>query len=116
MSLDSTIVSTVQEFSFSIDHPPPTDFLDKQLLTMPYSFSPQGVSDTRLRGNSVSSTSTMTAVSSVRSTQDGKDPSCDAPPDQHLSFSLWWSHIPAYINIRSISSHAQAEALDQSMH
>src|SRR5882762_523485 len=58
MCLGSAIVSTAQEFPFSIDHPPLTDVLDEQLLIIPSSFSPQGASDTRLRGNSVSSTST----------------------------------------------------------
>jgi hypothetical protein len=36
MSPDSAIVSAVQEFPFSINHPPPTDVLDEQLLTVPY--------------------------------------------------------------------------------
>jgi len=45
--------------------------------------------------------------------QDDKDPFCDAPPNQHLSFGLQWSHIPSHIDILSISSHAQVEALVQ---
>jgi hypothetical protein len=146
MSPDSAIVSPAQEFPFSIDHPSPTDVLDEQLLTVPYPSSPQGASDNRLRGNSISSMSsdgsaelswsTTTATSSIGSgsmttpapsnitlpgpgissprlipreipgvTQDDKDPSCDALPDQHLSFSFRRSHIPTDIDIRSISSH-----------
>jgi hypothetical protein len=156
ISPDFAIVSAAQEFPFSINHPPPTDVLDEQLLTVPYSSSPQGASDNRLRGNSMSSMSTdgsanpqlswstTTATSSVGSgsmttpassnitlpgpgissprsipheisgvTQDDKDPSCGAPPDQHSSFGFRRSHIAVDIDIRSISSHAQAEALVQ---
>jgi hypothetical protein len=46
-------------------------------------------------------------------TQDDKDPSYDASPDQHSSVGFRRSHIPMDIDIRSISSHAQAEALVQ---
>jgi hypothetical protein len=142
MSPDSAIVSAAEEFPFSIDYPPPTDVLDEQLLTVPYSSSPQGESDNRLRGNSVSSMSTdgsanpqlswstTTATSSVGSgsmttpassnntlpgpgissprsipreisgvTQDDKDPSYDASPDQHSSVGFRRSHIPMDIDI-----------------
>lgn len=45
--------------------------------------------------------------------QDDKDPSGDVHPDQYSSFGFRRSHIPTDIDIRSISSHAQAEALVQ---
>lgn len=155
ISPDSAIVSTAQEFPLSIDPPPLTNVLDKQLLTVPYSSSPQG-GENCLRGNSVSSMSTdgsanpqlswstTTATSSVGSgsmttpasfnitlpgpgissprsipreisgvIQDDKEPSGDAPPDQHSSFGFRRSHIPMDIDIHSISSHAQVEALIQ---
>jgi hypothetical protein len=69
--------SGTPEFPFNIEQPPPTDVLEEQLLTVPYTSSPKGANDNRLRGDSISSISTdgsanpqlswssMTAMSSI---------------------------------------------------
>ena len=58
ISPDSATASTGQDFSFSIDRPPPADILDKRLLTVPYTSSPKSTANYRLRGDSVSNMST----------------------------------------------------------
>jgi hypothetical protein len=118
MSLDSTIVSTTQDFSFSIDRPPSMDVLDEQPLTIPYSSSLQSERQSP-QTQSVSSMSTdksanlqlsrsMTIPTSSNITlpgpgmpsprlmpheflsviRDDKGPSYDAPLNQHSSFGL----------------------------
>ncbi|KIM73135.1 hypothetical protein PILCRDRAFT_93207 [Piloderma croceum F 1598] len=74
-ALDSAIVSFAQEFPFSTDHPPPTDVLDEQLLTVPILLF--------VTGSERQSPRRQFRISSPRSipreisdvTQDDKDPS-----------------------------------------
>jgi hypothetical protein len=59
ISPDSAITSTGLEIPLSIiDGLHPADILDEQLLTVPYTSSPKGGADQRLRGYSVSNIST----------------------------------------------------------
>jgi hypothetical protein len=153
LSPDSPAPLTDQDFPFSIDRPPPTDVLDEQLLTVPYSSSPKGSSDNRLRGDSISSMSTdgsanpQLSWSTTTATSSADDGSMTTPATSHLTLpgpkilspgsiprelpgltsedkeessdsqqptlGIRRARVPTDIDIRSISSHAQAEALVQ---
>jgi hypothetical protein len=145
------------EFPFSIEQPPPTDVLEEQLLTVPYTLSPKGANDNRLRGNSISSISTggsassqlswssTTAMNSVGNdstttpttfhltlpsptimsprlisydildlpSKDEEKSAETLPDSQQPTLATRRSRVPTDIDICSISSHAQAEALVQ---
>ncbi|KAF7981934.1 hypothetical protein HWV62_30709 [Athelia sp. TMB] len=124
-SPDSETQGSGKGFPFSIERPPP---LDETLLTVPAYAKDKNIEgeeneETRQRGGSVSSTSTnntdanpqlswsssTTGTGSSIATSGGS--TLVGPSSPGISGRR--AHVPVDIDIRSISSHAQAEALVQ---
>lgn len=98
------------DFPFSINRPPP---LDEQLLTVPAYFPDDGGGEKareRGRGDSVSSMSTDGSAGRPPLSWSSTTTASSAAGPAH-GVGTRRAHVPGDIDIRSISSHAQAEAL-----
>lgn len=118
-SLSRGEVSRSNDFPFSIRNPPPSEERDSVTSNL----KPNGTGDARLRGHSISSVSTDLSVDnpalSSSTTSASASVTVPTPALNHLPLPVSdgsltkRNNTPIDIDISTISSHAQAEALVQ---